>query len=537
MGLSSSKAKINKNEEMKIINNINESKTNNYLVQTKNTVKNKLNESDEEINFKMEEIEEIVQIEKPEETKEIKDNINENENEKIINNEIKDNINENVNENEKIINNEIQTNINENENENQEIINYEIQGCSSSSDDEQPNDNNLKNNNLEYKPLKGTQYDLIMENADSFLEGKMRDKCELFKYVTDVDKYISSEIKYIKRNFNKYLIKPEKAIKNENYIIQFLGCVGFELLLYTPKIYVEILPSNEIIRDITFKMILSGFTFQRVYKLIIESSKQKIQFKKDINNWYKFNQKLKEKINNYKYLNLEVYFFNYDIINFEVSMIIYNQSFNDIEKILKNHFIKIVRYNLLNHIVLSPNMFATNFCKNINDWPNENYLYRGGERYTPPYGWKGFAIKLRNKFGENNDWLGKTGENENEWCIAYHGIGNGSEFYKVLNILNDNLKSGPNQHLKYDKNHGKYTTEEYRKCGEGVYLTPNIKYAENYTRIISLGKNNKNFFKFAIMARVNPKKIRTPGKLPLNWILNDNNDEIRPYRLLVKSYP
>ena len=178
-------------------------------------------------------------------------------------------------------------------------------------------------------------------------------------------------------------------------------------------------------------MILNGYyPFQRVYKLIIESSKIKNLFKKDIKNWYKFNQKLKDKINNYKNLNLEIYFFNYDIIHFEVNMIIYNKSFNDIEKILNNYFIKIVRYNLLNNIILSPNLFDVNFCKNINDWPKENYLYRGGERYTPPYGWQGFALKLRNIFGENYDWLGKTGENENEWYIAYHGIGNGSEFYK-----------------------------------------------------------------------------------------------------------
>ena len=87
-------------------------------------------------------------------------------------------------------------------------------------------------------------------------------------------------------------------------------------------------------------MILNGYyPFQRVYKLIIESSKQKNLFKKDIKNWYKFNQKLKDKINNYKNLNLELYFFNYDIIHFEVNMIIYNKSFNDIEKILNNYFI------------------------------------------------------------------------------------------------------------------------------------------------------------------------------------------------------
>ena len=44
----------------------------------------------------------------------------------------------------------------------------------------------------------------------------------------------------------------------------------------------------------------------------------------------------------------------------------------------------------------------------------------------------------------------------------------------------------------------------------------------------------KKEFQFAIQARVDPNKIRDPGYFPVNWILNGGNDEIRPYRLLVK---
>ena len=36
------------------------------------------------------------------------------------------------------------------------------------------------------------------------------------------------------------------------------------------------------------------------------------------------------------------------------------------------------------------------------------------------------------------------------------------------------------------------------------------------------------------MTRVNPEKIRSPGGTPVDWILNGNDDEIRPYRLLIK---
>ena len=70
-------------------------------------------------------------------------------------------------------------------------------------------------------------------------------------------------------------------------------------------------------------------------------------------------------------------------------------------------------------------------------------------------------------------------------------------------------------------------------CKKGVYLTPNIEEAEKFANKVTLG-NFKKKFQFIIMTRVNPKKIREPGIFPINWILNGNDDEIRPYRLLIK---
>ena len=48
---------------------------------------------------------------------------------------------------------------------------------------------------------------------------------------------------------------------------------------------------------------------------------------------------------------------------------------------------------------------------------------KGGWRYYPPKnGWKGFGLKVLNKYdGGNNDWLAHNG-NRNEWAISYHGI-------------------------------------------------------------------------------------------------------------------
>ena len=37
------------------------------------------------------------------------------------------------------------------------------------------------------------------------------------------------------------------------------------------------------------------------------------------------------------------------------------------------------------------------------------------------------------------------------------------------------------------------------------------------------------------MCRVKPDKIREPGRYPINWIVDDNYDCLRPYRILIKE--
>jgi hypothetical protein len=284
-------------------------------------------------------------------------------------------------------------------------------------------------------------------------------------------------------------------------------------------------------------MILSGLATQRIYKIILQNPENKKKFKENIQLWYNFNSKIKTKLAIFLKIDYkEIYFFNYDIDNFEVNMIIYNQRFNGVEVFLKSYNVKVITSNLLNNIIFSKYMFLTKYCKNKDDWPekddDDDNLYRGGLKYHPPYGWKGFALKLRNKFGEDEDWLGKTGKRGKEWCVAYHGIGKGDEFKKVLSILNTNLRQGPKQRYSTYMNKRQATSKQYRRCGKGVYVTPDISKAETYAHKTKIGNLNKEF-QFAVMVRCDPTKIRDPGVFPVNWVLN--SEEIRPYRLLVKT--
>ena len=204
---------------------------------------------------------------------------------------------------------------------------------------------------------------------------------------------------------------------------------------------------------------------------------------------------------------------------------------DEVENLLKEYDLKATSSLLLNNAILSSNIFESDFSKRENDWPKKN-LMRGGKKYYPPYGWIGIGLRLKNKFGKTNSaWFGRE-NNEGEWPVAYHGVGKGNVLQRCLKIINGNLKDEIGKIFKNEKNVEK-NSNKYPYCGEGVYFSPNIEDAAYFSDKTSLGYFNIKF-QFAIMARVNPNKIRSPGSLPVEWILNASNDEIRPYRLLIK---
>jgi hypothetical protein len=225
----------------------------------------------------------------------------------------------------------------------------------------------------------------------------------------------------------------------------------------------------------------------------------------------------------------DIFFYNYNLKKFEVNMIIYNRKIDEVENVLKEINVKITICNVLTNIILSSNMFETKFCKNINEWTEEDGV-RGGKTYTHPVGWIGLALKIKDKYDQSNEWIGKEGL-KGEWAVAYHGVGKGNQFEKILNILNNGLKPGPNQFYTYHLNINRLCRKIY--CGNGVYFATEINVAEKYAEKFKLG-GFKEDIKFVIMARVNPYRTREPDNCPNNWVLNATTRDIRQYRLLVK---
>ena len=166
------------------------------------------------------------------------------------------------------------------------------------------------------------------------------------------------------------------------------------------------------------------------------------------------------------------------------------------------------------------------------------------EDYIPPLGYLGFGLKVYNQFDNgDNTWLGYTNE-EGEWYIAYHGTGNNEVIKK---IMNEGLKKGPNQVYNESENINKLSKSIFPFCGDGVYLSPDISEAQDYSQDKhGICLNGKEYY-IVFMCRVNPYKVRFVKKKNIDdskyWIVGGDSyskgikssDEIRPYRILVKK--
>jgi hypothetical protein len=174
----------------------------------------------------------------------------------------------------------------------------------------------------------------------------------------------------------------------------------------------------------------------------------------------------------------------------------------------------------------------------------ENEL-RGGFKYIPPKGWKGFGLKVSGIYDNgNDDWLAYDG-NPNEWAVAYHGIGVGGRCRTVEESTHSIFKGGfiagngqvhqnaknINKRYKPKSKDPKY--DHIKTVGSGVYCSPNPDVMGQYG-VNSSTKIKGKTYKMGFMMRVKPDKIRISGNYPDYWVLDGTTDEMRPYRIMIK---
>ena len=190
--------------------------------------------------------------------------------------------------------------------------------------------------------------------------------------------------------------------------------------------------------------------------------------------------------------------------------------------------LKSLKYELL----IKEYHFKKNLFDNRGNFlsPNSRQnIFRGKEKYDPPYNWIGIGLNVIGKY-EDDKWLNDISD-KSEWAIAYRGIG--------ANISPENIKKyllyfivnnkGLNIAISSSKSQSLDTRRSKKvEVGDGIYLTPYIQVAEEYTQNIIF---NKKKYKILLMAKVKIDKIRQPEGTSF-WVLND--EDIRIYRILFK---
>ena len=163
--------------------------------------------------------------------------------------------------------------------------------------------------------------------------------------------------------------------------------------------------------------------------------------------------------------------------------------------------------------------------------------------YDPPLGWIGYGLNVSGKYDNGDDtWLGKKNV-EGEWYIAYHGTRGNDNIIKK--IMEDGFKTGIVQIKNDVENENPLSNKEFKYCGEGVFLTNSIGYAEAYSAWKGGIQFDGKYYKIVFMCRVNPYKVRFTN-LSYEWIVSGDkidaskskryDDEIRPYRILLKEF-
>ena len=157
---------------------------------------------------------------------------------------------------------------------------------------------------------------------------------------------------------------------------------------------------------------------------------------------------------------------------------------------------------------------------------------RGGRDYNPPLGWNGIGLKVLDKYDEgDNTWIGKD-NSPGEWCVAYHGVGRNRDSDTVKEAIVSIYKSTFNKGSNQVHEDCPDIFHPGKKVGAGVYVTPNVGTAEEYSGVSNI---NGTKYKTVLMVRVKPSAIRHCVDSRDYWVVNGTPGEIRPYRILYKK--
>ncbi|KAM3139647.1 hypothetical protein pb186bvf_008292 [Paramecium bursaria] len=189
-------------------------------------------------------------------------------------------------------------------------------------------------------------------------------------------------------------------------------------------------------------------------------------------------------------------------------------------------------------IQLSPDDFDPNFNMEWNQF--KEYEMRGpiGDQleYYFPQGWKGYALKVLNKYQDGNDWL-QMDSNPNQWHIIFHGTDSSG----CKGIIQNGFRAGQRQAYR---NCFDLRSKSQQKIGKGIYLSNHVEVCQNYSTETII---NNEKYQVVFMSRVRPQALRQAEKpsdistkigqkgWDNDYFVVNKKEDIRPYRVLLKK--
>ena len=369
------------------------------------------------------------------------------------------------------------------------------------------------NNQLDNMRIYNEKEHQIIKVYDFYLE-KMIDICVHFDASPKVNIAINECLK----------------LRNESFFIlgilgKYLEQIGISVSIEKQKNLDKNWQLTEYNKSI-FQFICNSYILKSKYLLFFNIGENKIKyFVNNPNERAKFNEKIRKAIiKKYNLKDEEILTSNQRIENQKFTVIIVIKSNFNIN-MTKDELIKLFSGDedltklesvdkelLIPKIKLNLEMLFPQEDNKENIWSKEGK--RGGENYIPPIGWIKYGINIKHGFSDSNfDWI--TRLHQNEWCIAYCGI---TGINKTMEQIYEN-----DNDIKQHQN---------KKVGVGVYCFSEPKLLEEFTETINVNGDN---YKVGFMVRVKPDKIRVSEKNKNVWIVNGNDNELRPYGILIKK--
>ena len=351
-------------------------------------------------------------------------------------------------------------------------------------------------------------------------------------------KLMKKEIKEIKKRKNDY-IDINKALKEDKnssifacgILAKFLTNEGVDVLI-TKDI-------SKSYQDSIMRSLITGLYKCRIIKIHFD-------FNEKVNNEILTNKKLRENfIKSWIIILSEELKIKQDSLFFKslykgtsTLKVVTTDSFDekDLKKIKNSKKgIKDIGYKLLiEGCLISTKMFDERYNNNDKGWAKKGEK-RGGRNYDPPKGWVGYGLKVIDKYDINNIWLGMSNI-EGEWWVAYHGAARYKKSNEVKtiikNIVENGFLIGDNQVHEDFPNINNLSNKTHSKVGKGLYLSDKIAEAEKYAGNVEIGSKK---YKIAFMCRVCPNKVRISSDRNDYFVVDPNDDCVRPYRILLKD--